>query len=76
MSPCFPKIKTVVTTGEWVSEVNATGFAVVLSIPHDSSNLLPQESTEVSERKNQSVMLPVMLLEHSRENVCYSKGEM
>jgi len=50
----------VVTKLGQISEVNATDLVMVLSVLHDSSILLPQESTEVSKRKNPSFMLLVM----------------
>lgn len=58
MRLCFLKIKTEVSKVGEVNELNVTDFKVVLSIFHDSSNMLPQANTEISEKETRSFILP------------------
>lgn len=60
MRPCFLRIKIVVTKLGEVSELNATDFIEVLSIFHDSSNMLPQANTEVAEKESRGFILPAV----------------
>lgn len=47
-----------------VSELNATDFIEVLSIFHDSSNVLSQPNREVAEKESRSFILPAVFACH------------
>lgn len=64
MRPCFLRIKTVVTKLGEVSKLKSTDFIEVLSIFHDSSNMLPQANIEVAEKESRSFILPAVFTCH------------